>query len=171
MMYIGQSRYTIFHTELGWMGLVSTDHGIFASVLPQRSKEETERKLFKKLSFMPVFSPECFKLLEDTLKAYFTGDHSELNCKIDWSWATPFQREVLKIVASIPVGSCLTYGEVALLAGSPNGARAVGNALANNNIPVIIPCHRVISKDSLGGFTGAGIDMKKKLLAIEGYKL
>lgn len=163
-----QPRYHIFPTEFGWMGVVSTKRGIFASTLPQKSREEAERELLKKLPFIPEFCPGCFRSLEDKLKAYFTGGHHDLSCKIDWSWATPFQRKVLETISSIPAGHCLTYGQAAELAGSPGGARAVGNALANNNIPVIIPCHRIVGKDGLGGFTGGGPDLKVRMLLLEG---
>ncbi|HWI54299.1 MAG TPA: methylated-DNA--[protein]-cysteine S-methyltransferase [Desulfobacteria bacterium] len=160
-------QYHVFPTEFGWMGVVVTEGGVFASVLPQSSREEAESQLLKKLPFVPEFSPDCLKWMEDRLRAYFTGGSNNFGFEIDWSWATSFQRKVLEEVSSIPAGSCLTYGQVALLLGSPKAARAVGTALANNNIPVIIPCHRVIGKNGLGGFTGGGLDLKLRLLSLE----
>lgn len=162
-------KYTIFPTEMGWMGLVSTGRGIFASILPQSGQNSAELQLLSRVPFKPVFSPQSFKKLEEILQAYFRGECREIKCDIDWSWATPFQKRVLQTVRSIPAGSYLTYGELASMVGSPGGARAVGNALAANMVPCIIPCHRVIRKNgTLGGFTGADSQVKARLLFLEG---
>ena len=78
-----------------------------------------------------------------------------------------FQKRVLRAEHKIPRGSVSTYRLIATHLGKTNGARAVGNALANNPFPLIVPCHRVISADGrLGGFSG-GTTMKKKLLEFE----
>lgn len=78
---------------------------------------------------------------------------------------TPFQERVLRHVSRIPPGETRTYGEVArALRTSP---RAVGRALGANPTPLLIPCHRIVASNGLGGFTGAGVSMKKRLLEIE----
>jgi methylated-DNA-[protein]-cysteine S-methyltransferase len=78
-----------------------------------------------------------------------------------------FQQEVLRAEHGIPRGSVSTYQRIARHLGSPNGSRAVGNALANNPFPIIIPCHRAIRSDrSLGGYQG-GVKMKRTLLEME----
>jgi len=90
-------------------------------------------------------------------------DYSLLN----WSKLTKFSAKVLKQTGQIPRGKVATYSGLAVKIGSPQAARAVGTALANNPFPLIIPCHRVVRTDgSLGGF-GGGIKMKKELLARE----
>lgn len=163
-------KYSVFSTEMGWMGLVSTKRGIYASVLPQKSKPEAEKLLLEKVPFKPQLNDEHFSSLQRDLQNYFQGQKSGIQFLIDWSWATPFQKKVLEAVSAIPAGTCITYGEAAVLAGSPRGARAVGRALATNMIPVLIPCHRVIKGNGkLGGFTGAGPDMKSRLLLLEGF--
>ena len=80
--------------------------------------------------------------------------------------ATPFSRKVYRVVSRIPAGRTLSYAEVAKKAGSPKASRAVGNAMARNPLPLLVPCHRVLGSAGLGGFTG-GIDMKQDLLACE----
>lgn len=90
---------------------------------------------------------------------------------LDLDVCTFFQRRVLLIERRIPRGSVSTYGELARALGEANKARAVGNALAANPFPLIIPCHRVVRSDgSLGGFQG-GKRMKEKLLKMEGVEI
>ena len=80
---------------------------------------------------------------------------------------TPFQRKVLEKTAQIPFGRVSTYGEIARLAGSPGGGRAVGQVMNKNPLPIIFPCHRVVASNGLGGF-GGGLNLKKFLLEREG---
>ncbi|MEO0185601.1 MAG: methylated-DNA--[protein]-cysteine S-methyltransferase [candidate division WOR-3 bacterium] len=82
-----------------------------------------------------------------------------------------FQRKVLRITRKIPWGKVESYGSIAEKVGVPRGARAAGQALANNPFPIIIPCHRVIRSDrTIGGF-GDNIELKRKLLKIEGITI
>jgi len=82
---------------------------------------------------------------------------------------TKFQVKVWKELLKIPSGETRTYKEIAILIGSPNGARAVANACAKNPYPILVPCHRVIRSDgSLGGYSArGGVNKKKKLLEQE----
>lgn len=79
----------------------------------------------------------------------------------------PFRRAVLTLLAKVPRGSTLTYGQLAALAGKPRAARAVGQCMANNPWPLVIPCHRVLGGNGLHGF-GPGLAMKEYLLRLEG---
>ena len=100
--------------------------------------------------------------LERYLKGY-TVDFS--GYEVDLSDSSPFVRMVLEEVRKIPYGSTRTYKDIAdELRTSP---RAVGQALKRNPIPILIPCHRVVAKDGLGGFSG-GLEIKKALLRLEG---
>ena len=105
------------------------------------------------------------------LTEYLDGKRQTFNLRIDWSVMTSFQRRVLKLVSAIPYGETTTYGEIACELGKPQAARAVGQANANNPIPLIIPCHRVIGSDGkLRGYGAAGgIDTKNWLLHLEGW--
>ena len=82
---------------------------------------------------------------------------------------TEFQKKVYEAVKQIPEGEVRTYGWVAEQIGNPKASRAVGNALNRNPYPIMIPCHRVVAKNGLGGFS-KGMKKKKKLLRREGYK-
>lgn len=104
----------------------------------------------------------------EQLEAWFRGDLAEFDLRLapDPRSGESFSSRVLAATASIPRGQTLTYGAVAVAAGSPNGSRAAGNALGSNPIPVVVPCHRVVAANGLGGF-GGGSERKKLLLAVE----
>lgn len=104
------------------------------------------------------------------LKDYFLGKRVQFRIQLDLSNLSPFTRKVLLATKRIPYGKTVTYQELARIIGKPKGSRAVGQALRRNPIPIIIPCHRVIkSNGDLGGF-GLGIELKKRLLSLEGVQ-
>jgi methylated-DNA-[protein]-cysteine S-methyltransferase len=88
---------------------------------------------------------------------------------MDWSSLTPFQHKVLKETMKIPYGTVTTYGNLSLKIRCPGGFRAVGNALAKNPFPLLVPCHRIVRSDGkIGGFSaGRGKKLKEKLLRME----
>ena len=102
------------------------------------------------------------------IRDYLAGKRLDIDVQLDLSWVTPFRRDVLLECARIPRGQVATYAELARRVGRPKAFRAVGNTMRTNPIPIAIPCHRVVGSDgSLTGF-GGGLDMKQRLLAIEG---
>ncbi len=112
--------------------------------------------------------PDC-KVLQKSvcqLREYFEGRRREfdISLKLD---AGEFTRKALGQVAQIPYGKTVTYGDIARRVGNPRAYRAVGGAVGANPLPLIIPCHRVVAANGLGGF-GAGLELKKKLLELEG---
>ena len=80
---------------------------------------------------------------------------------------TPFQLSIWNAARLIPYGETITYGELAQIIGKPRAARAVGNAMGANPLPLIVPCHRVLAADGIGGFS-YGVDIKRTLLRLEG---
>jgi methylated-DNA-[protein]-cysteine S-methyltransferase len=102
------------------------------------------------------------------LDEYFAGSRRRFDAPLDLRDLSGFRRRVLTSTARIPYGGSLSYSQVASAAGSPRAARAAGNALGSNPLPIVIPCHRVRhAGGGLGGYTG-GLDRKRTLLAIEG---
>ncbi len=102
------------------------------------------------------------------LDEYFRGRRHEFDVDVDLSGLTQFQTRVLSATAKIPFGEVSTYGTVAKRAGNAKASRAAGGALNHNPIPIVVPCHRVVgSNGALVGYAG-GLDVKRKLLAIEG---
>lgn len=105
------------------------------------------------------------------ISAYFANAHNDFNLPLIYK-GTPFQRRVWQAISAIPCGRVLTYGEIALQIGS--GARAVANACGANHLPLVIPCHRVVAKNGLGGFMQGnkdGAKIKKWLLKHEGVTI
>ncbi|SHI31358.1 methylated-DNA--[protein]-cysteine S-methyltransferase [Parasporobacterium paucivorans] len=100
------------------------------------------------------------------LKEYLNGDRKNFDVPIELK-GTEFEVSVWNELQNIPYGETACYSQIAERIGNPKACRAVGGANGRNPIPIIIPCHRVISKDkTLGGFSG-GLDIKEKLLAVE----
>ncbi|MCL7414916.1 MAG: methylated-DNA--[protein]-cysteine S-methyltransferase [ANME-2 cluster archaeon] len=105
------------------------------------------------------------------LQRYFNGEIIDFSCyDVGLSGLTSFEQQVLTAARSIPWGSIITYSQLTLMIGRPRATRAVGTALGKNRVPVIIPCHRVVSKSGPGGFS-YGVDVKQRLLGIESIKV
>ena len=90
---------------------------------------------------------------------------------LDLDWATPFQRSLIEALRDVPRGEVVSYGELAALAGRPRAPRAAGAVCAANRFAFIVPCHRVVAAHGIGGYGGTGVDVKRRLLALEGVEL
>ena len=102
------------------------------------------------------------------VRDYLAGKRTTFDLEFDLSWVTPFRRDVLLACAAVPRGQVASYADLAARVGRPRAARAVGNTMRTNPIPIVIPCHRIVaSGGGIGGF-GGGLAMKRQLLAIEG---
>lgn len=100
------------------------------------------------------------------LKEYFAGQRKAFQLPLSIC-GTPFQTKVWSAIAKIKLGQTMTYSQLAISVKKPKGFRAAANACGKNHIPIIIPCHRILGKNNLGGFSG-GLPIKEKLLALEG---
>jgi methylated-DNA-[protein]-cysteine S-methyltransferase len=103
----------------------------------------------------------------DALTAYATRTSTSLTMPLDLRYLPDFTQRVLTALLAVPHGQVITYGGLAQQAGSPRAARAVGGAVGRNPIPVIVPCHRVVAGNGIGGF-GLGLACKRALLDLEG---
>ena len=104
------------------------------------------------------------------LRSYFDGDGDALDgVPVDLGYETPFLERCATELRAIPPGEVVTYGELAALAGAPGAARAAGSFCAHNRLSLFVPCHRVVAAAGLGSYGSAGVDYKRRLLALEGY--
>ena len=160
--------YTTFESPLGWLLLVGKDGKLVELHRPKPSREEA-------ISDVPPEAEESesgFGEIIELLRLYFQGkpvDFSRVPVELDG--LGEFEKSVLIEAMKIPYGSITSYGELAAIAGSPGAARAVGNAMRKNPLLIIVPCHRVLySSGGIGGYS-AGLNLKRKLLALEGVSI
>ncbi|MBN1571940.1 MAG: methylated-DNA--[protein]-cysteine S-methyltransferase [Deltaproteobacteria bacterium] len=165
----------IFSTTFGWMGVVSSDAGILFSMLPRVERGDVEKGLKSYLGTNGIKAGEdasCGEI-EDAMKRFFEGEAVDLTrFPLDFSGISPFFVSVYGVVKGIDRGRVMSYNDVAKAAGSPGGARGVGSAMARNRFAPFVPCHRVVGKNGdLVGFGGGnGIEMKERMLFIEGIE-
>jgi methylated-DNA-[protein]-cysteine S-methyltransferase len=161
---------SVFETDLGWMGLLGKGREIMGLTFGHAKRPQVHEDLATRFPIDSSqdrdWNPAARRLLMDFAKGKptdFTDLEVELHVKTD------FQRKVLMVVQSLDYGEVASYGDIATRAGAAGAARAVGTVMANNRIPIIIPCHRVVaSANKLGGYSApSGLDMKKRLLAME----
>jgi O-6-methylguanine DNA methyltransferase len=156
-----------FNTPIGTIRTAATVKGLALVALPNVSDREFEkmvRQEYPDCDF--ITGGETCKQAEREIGSYLDGRLTRFTVPLDIR-ATPFQERVLKCVAEIPYGQTITYGEIARSVGSPGASRAVGMVNAKNKLPLIIPCHRVVASNGLGGY-GGGVDLKSRLLNLEG---
>jgi methylated-DNA-[protein]-cysteine S-methyltransferase len=104
--------------------------------------------------------------LADRLVAYFAGradDFADVDLRTDGG----FYGDCARVLRALPRGELVTYGELAALAGRPNAQRAAGTFCAHNRLPLILPCHRVISAAGVGSYGSLGVEYKRRLLELE----
>lgn len=151
--------YSRMQTPVGKLVLAATERALkyiyFGDALPQSKKREVW-----------VEAPHLLRPYEEELQAYFRGQLREFSCELDLE-GTDFQKKCWHTLLRIPYGKTRSYAEIARAVGSPRAFRAVGQANHDNPIPIIVPCHRVItSSGTLGGY-GGGLEMKRALLRLE----
>jgi methylated-DNA-[protein]-cysteine S-methyltransferase len=107
--------------------------------------------------------------LANRFGAYFAGERCSFeDVELDLDEGTSLQRKLIAALRSVPYGETVTYGELAALAGSPNAPRAAGTFCARNRFPIVVPCHRVVAANGIGGFGSLGVNYKRRLLELEG---
>lgn len=159
-------KHTAFNTKAGWVGALASEKGLRSLSLPRPSREQA-LKCLKLKPARAVDSNDYFNGLVKQMNCYFNGQVVTFDQKLDISQATDFQNKVWQASRLIPYGETRSYLWLAKKIGHPGAARAVGQALARNPLPIIIPCHRVIKEDgSPGGFNG-GLKTKRLLLSLE----
>jgi len=164
--------YALFATSLGTCGIAWGARGIVAVQLPEASESATVQRLLRAQRAAGRQRPglEQQPIIDDIV-ALLAGRPRDLRyARLDLAQVAPFHQRVFAIVRAIAPGQTRSYGEVAALCGDRQAARAVGQAMARNPFPIIVPCHRVLAAGGRsGGFSAAGgVTTKRRLLTIEG---
>ena len=159
----------VFHSPWGWMGIAESSKGIHAIVLPKRSRRAVESDLMAQSNGpAPQEASAWLEAARRQLLDYLAGRRNTFDVPLDLSQGTSFQRKVWRTLQRVPYGKLRSYQWIAVRVGGRHYARAVGNAVGANPLPIVVPCHRIVAHDaSLGGFSG-GLSMKRKLLSLEG---
>jgi methylated-DNA-[protein]-cysteine S-methyltransferase len=161
--------YESHDTPLGPLLVAATDEGVVRVALPAERPDEVLDALARRVSPRVMRAPrQAVAQARRQLDEYFDGERRTFELPLDWRLTQGFRREVLRATAQIPFGETASYRDVATRAGRPAAVRAAGTALATNPLPIVVPCHRVLrTGGGLGNYLG-GVEMKARLLELEG---
>jgi methylated-DNA-[protein]-cysteine S-methyltransferase len=161
--------FTIEDTPVGELLLAVTPRGlVMVSYLDCFGVDASLRELAARVSPRVIEDAAAIDEPRRQLDEYFERRRRTFELPIDWSLVGGFGRQVLDRTARIPYGEVATYGTVARDIGKPSAARATGNALGANPIPIVVPCHRVVPAGGKIGNYGGGPERKRQLLTLEG---
>lgn len=173
MMRSANMFYSDMETPIGHLTLVCTKKGLcridfdYGDSALQNIRRWSSRFFLKNEMQRDDIALQGIK---DQLNEYFQGERLQFDCELDFL-GTSFQKLVWNELITIPYGEVRSYKQVAQAIGSPKAVRAIGGANNKNNIPIVVPCHRVVgSNGALVGY-GGGLHIKEKLLSIEGNPL
>jgi methylated-DNA-[protein]-cysteine S-methyltransferase len=161
----------LFDTALGRCGIAWGERGIVGVQLPEPAGAERARLLRRFPDAIEASPPPGVQQAMERIATLLRGEPADLDSiALDMAAIAEFDRCVYEATRRIPRGATRTYGEIAAEIGDPGAARAVGQALGRNPVPVIIPCHRVLAAAGRpGGFSAhGGVTTKLRMLAIEG---
>jgi methylated-DNA-[protein]-cysteine S-methyltransferase len=159
--------YRVVDSPLGPLLLAATDVGLVRVAFHREGHASVVQDLADRISPRVLEDPTRLDLAARELDDYFGGHRRAFDVPLDWRLSAGFRSRVLHQLPEIRFGDTATYADVARSAGNPKAVRAVGSACAQNPLPLVVPCHRVVRSDgSMGGYRG-GVDAKRMLLALE----
>jgi len=163
-------NYTVFETSWGYFGLLAGQTGLLRASLPMADIQIARANIVRSVEVVE-YDAGLEKTLQEEIKGYFEGAYVDFgnDIAVDLAGFSDFARAVLSACRNITIGQTLSYSQLAEKSGFAGAARAAGNILAKNPLPLIIPCHRVIcSNGKIGGFSAVGgADLKRRLLTHE----
>jgi methylated-DNA-[protein]-cysteine S-methyltransferase len=162
--------FALFPTALGTCAVAWNSIGLTGVWLPEATAESLRRKVTKRCGGGREEAPSvAVAETIDAIVRLLAGEHVDLRgVALDSAGIAEFDRRVYAVTREIEAGRVLTYGEVAARVGADASARAVGESLGRNAMPIVVPCHRVVATGGLGGFSApGGARTKQRLLAIE----
>ncbi len=165
-----QIVYGFFKSPLGEIILAKTDQGLcWLGFMVEGYKGDGLERMRRHFSDSElILDDSALRVLgEDILQAWRAGREEDIVLDLR---GTDFQKQVWRRLLSIKRGSVRSYGDVANDIGRPKAARAVGSAVGNNPVSLIVPCHRVVQQSGALGNYGWGIELKRRILADEGYR-
>lgn len=164
--------FSVFETPIGTCGIAWGDHGVVGVQLPEADADRARARLGRQFPSAreQALPPPAIQDVVERIDALLRGEPADLSgVPLDMRQVPPFAWRVYAVARTIPPGETLSYGQLAARLGDPRLAREVGQALARNPFPIVIPCHRVLAAGGkLGGFSArGGVATKQRLLEIE----
>jgi methylated-DNA-[protein]-cysteine S-methyltransferase len=169
--YAVATAASLYETRAGFGAVAANEAGIVAHHLPFGAQSAAAaRQLVAQFHPLAAKSNALTETGAGLLARYFAGERVLFDLPLHFQGFTKFRQAVYRLVAGIPYGTAMSYAEVAAACGCPNGARAIGGAMAANPIPILVPCHRVVGVSGvMTGFTApGGVASKRELLQMEG---
>lgn len=164
--------YRVVESPVGDLLVVTSTAGLVRLAFDLEGHDDVLAALADEISPRLLASAARTDEVARELDEYFEGQRHQFEVPVDYRLSRGFRLEILRHLVDIAYGATASYGDIARAAGNPRAARAVGSACANNPVPIVVPCHRVIrSGGSLGNYLGAylgGPDVKVTLLELEG---
>jgi methylated-DNA-[protein]-cysteine S-methyltransferase len=162
--------FDVIDSPIGPLLVAATERGL-ARIFFDAEPELHLERLAKAYGPRVLRSAQSVDAAHRQLDEYFDGRRDAFALDVDLRGAAPFAQHVLEELARVPYGQTTTYGRLAAKVGAPRAARAVGTVMNRNPIPIVLPCHRVVGANgSLTGYAG-GLDVKERLLRLEGALL
>lgn len=176
MMTKSERGIYFFDTQIGRCGFAWKGQAIDCFQLPDKDADSTQARMLERTNYRKVFAraPKPFEKLAKRVQSHLKGKVDLFqDVNLDFGSRSAFSKKIYKKLKTVGPGKVVTYGQLAKMAGRPKAARAVGAAMASNPIPLLVPCHRVITSDrKLGGFSAYdGIQTKARILFAEGVIL
>ncbi len=161
-------KYAVVETAWGEVLLAGSSRGLCGLALPPARKQDPHRRA-QKIWAGAQHAGSLLQDLQAQIARYFEGEPIEYNVSVDLTGASDFQRKVFTTTKNLKYGQVITYANLAKSIGQPGAVRAVGAALGENPIPLVIPCHRVINTNGdPGGFSAEqGVKLKRRMLDME----
>jgi len=165
-------RTIVFPTKLGWICLAIHGDRLCELTFGHESPQ-TAANSMRYYRQLPSHRVGSLKSWQERLQAFVRQPADDFrDVTLDLSGFTRFQRAIVEHCRQIRIGETISYAELARRAGSPKAARAVGQVMATNRFPLVVPCHRVVGANGIGGFSARdGVNMKRRLLELEGVEL
>lgn len=160
-------RYGLEPTPVGLAVIALTDDGIVALEVTDAPPAFALEDLARRVGAMPELDPEAAEPVARQLREYFDGDRAHFDLALDWRLVRGFTKAALEAIRDIPYGETASYGDVAVMAGVPRAARAVGTACATTPFSIVVPVHRVVRSDGSLGEYGGHPERKTFLIELE----
>lgn len=159
--------FRVVPSAAGFAAFVASPRGLKRVFLPEPTRAhvlDAVQRSEPGATEVPTLLPK----LADCLTRFFAGEPVAFDVDCDWAGRTAFEQAVWRACRRVPYGKTATYGDLAKRIGNPQAARAIGMAMSRNPCPIVVPCHRIVGSNGLGGFSGSGgLDQKRDLLEME----